>query len=133
MKDALLSEKDVKEIDKLVEKGIFLNRYEAIRAAIRVLVQLKSETENIIKGLSVVNSFLMDNLGDLPSADEPNIEEYKGLRVFKFPVKTIYENKTHLLGYIFVDANSFKIIEEISDSKERLIDAAKRIVEPNDS
>lgn len=128
----LFSEKEAKEIDKLIEKGIFLNRYEAIRVAVKVLIKLRTETENIIKGLSVVNSYLMDNFGDLPFADEPSIEEYKGLKLFKFPVKTVHENKYHLLGYIFVDGNSFRIIEEISDSKEKLMNAVKRIVEHND-
>jgi Arc/MetJ-type ribon-helix-helix transcriptional regulator len=129
---ALPSGKDVKEIDRLVEKGIFLNRHEAIKTAIRVLIQLRSEMENTIKGLSAVNSYLMDNFGDLPFADEPSIEEHKGLKVFKFPIKTMYKNKDYLLGHIFVDANSFEIIKEMSDSKEKLIDAAKKIVEHDD-
>lgn len=55
----LLSEEDVKNLDKLVEEGEI-----------------------------VVDNFLLDNIGDMTYAETPSIEIWKDKKVFKYPVKT---------------------------------------------
>lgn len=130
---ALLSEQDIEEIDKLVKQGIFPNREYVIRTAVKILVsQQASEIENMRKGMSIVNDFLMDNVGDLPWADEPTIEVWNGIKVYRYPIRTEYNKKVYNLGYISLDAKKLEIIKEISESKEKIIEVAESIEDTDD-
>jgi len=85
----LLSDEDVKNLNRLVEGG---------------------ET--------VVDNFLLDNIGDMTCAETPSIEIWKDKKVFKYPVKT--EQKKNTLGYVYIDPIDMTIIEELSDSAENI-------------
>lgn len=119
---ATLSEEDSKELDKLVEYGVFGDKSEAINISIKFLVKKETiKREDLTNGMAVVNSFLMDNLGDLPFASQPIIIQHNDKKGYMFPVKTrIGWDRTILLGFVCVDSVTFEIIPELSDSAEKL-------------
>lgn len=119
---AQLSEEEVKELDKLVDYGVFNNKDDAINVSIKLLIrQEEIKKDDLINGMATVNDFLMDNLGDLPFADEPVIIYHDNKKIYKFPVKTRLDwKKNILLGFICIDSETFEIIPEMSDSAEKL-------------
>lgn len=119
---AQLSEEEVKELDKLVDYGVFSNKNDAIDISIKLLIrQEEVGKEDLIKGMATVNDFLTDNLGDLPFAGEPLIIYHNDKKIYKFPVKTRLDwKKNILLGFVCVDSETFEIVPEMSDSAEKL-------------
>lgn len=115
----LLSDEDVKNLDELIEKGMFKSREEIVLKSIKFLSsQSVEDIKQMNKGELIVDDFLLDNIGDMTYADTPVIEIWNGRKVFKYPVKTEYKKIT--LGYICVDPVNTTIIDELSDSIEKM-------------
>lgn len=126
---AQLSEEDVKELDKLVDYGVFNNKDDAISVSIKLLIrQEEVKREDLIKGMKTVNGFLMDNIGDLPFPSYPLVTHHNNKKVYKFPIKTRIDwDKNILLGFMCVDSQTFEIIPELSDSAEKLNKVCEQI------
>ena len=68
----------------------------------------------------VVNGYLTDYVGDILSSGTPvrvivNSKEY-----YKVPVRGFFGEKYYTYGHIFVDCQTLKIDESISDSPKKI-------------
>ncbi|MBI2084316.1 MAG: hypothetical protein HYT70_01755 [Candidatus Aenigmarchaeota archaeon] len=98
----------------------------------KLSVQLSKEemndTENMRKideGGKEVDNFLLDNVGDMTYAGVPAVEIWRSKKLFKYPVKSEYKNQT--LGHIYIDPSNMQIIEDLSDSVEKIRNACAPI------
>lgn len=119
---AQLSEEDARNLDKLLDYGVFNTKNDAISFSVKLLIrQEEIKKEDLIKGMRTVNSFLMDNIGDLPFPSYPIIIYHNNEKIYKFPVKTRIDwDKNILLGFVCIDSETFEIVPDISDSAEKL-------------
>lgn len=115
----LLSDEETKNLDTLVEKGMFKSREDLILKSIKFLSsQSIEDIQKMNEGELVVDNFLLDNIGDMTYADTPSMEIWKDKKVFKYPIKSEY--KKIILGRICIDPANMSIIEELSDSIEKI-------------
>lgn len=128
----VLSEKDVMEIDKLIEQGVFLNRSDAIRTGLRYLLEIsKKELQDMEKIKQVraeVNEHLTIHVGDILSAGLPIKVVVEGKEFYRVPVRGVYNNIPHTYGYIFLDANTLELDKKLSDSPQQIHKNAEKIV-----
>lgn len=125
----LLSDEDVKNLDRLVNYGVFNSKNDAISISVKLLArQEEIKKEDLINGMRAVNGLLMDNIGDLPFPTYPLVIYHNNRKVYKFPIKTRIDwNRNLLIGFVCVDSETFEIIRDLSDSVEKLKNVCEKI------
>ena len=126
---ALLPAEDERELDKLVNYGVFNDKSDAIIISVKLLVrQDEIKKEDLIKCMRTVNKFLMDNIGDLPFPSYPLVIHHNSEKVYKFPIKTRIDwGKNMIIGFVCIGSGTFEIIPDISDSAEKLNKVCEKI------
>ena len=128
---ALLSAQDIEMIDRFVRRGIFLNRSDAIRAAVRMLPVMRRfslfdfSMSEMIK--ATVNRYLTLKVGDRTYAGEPKEVMKKGLLFYEVPVMISLDGVEKLLGRVYVDRTSIQVVKELSDSPKKLREKASEL------
>ena len=129
-----LSEQDLEKVDQLVKEGLFLNRNRVIQAGLENLLHLsKEDFKNMEEARSEVNAYLTGHVGDILSSGMPIRTIVNSKEFYKVPVRGFFDGKFYTYGYIFVDCQTLKIDEFISDSPQKIHKTAAKLTGNNES
>ena len=116
-----LEEQDLEKVDNLVKEGLFPNRNRVIQAGLENLLQLsKEDIKNMEEARTEVNGYLTIHVGDILSSGTPLRTIVNSKEYYKVPVRGFFEGKFYTYGHIFVDCQTLKIDESVSDSPKKI-------------
>ena len=123
-----LADQDLEKLDKLVKTGLFLDRQQVVKASLESLLQLPEEDIKKMKQVQAkINGYCDSHLGNMLGAGAPFKIAINDKEYFKVPIKGEYEGKVYTYGYLFVDAMTLTIDEQLSDSREKIHQTAREL------
>ena len=124
-----LEEQDLERVDKLVKIGMFSSRQQAVKVGLESLLQLSEEDlKKMREAQNKVNGYCDSHLGNMLGAGLPLKVVVDSKDYFKISIKGEYEDKVYTYGYLFVDAETLDVDEELSDSIEKIHETAKQLI-----
>lgn len=113
-------EQDIQKIDELVNRGVFLDRENAIKIILESFSELsEDEIKRMEKAKQIADMYLETYAGILLYAITPLKIVMDGREVYKIPVKT-EAGPNSIFGYVYVDAQTMEIDIDLSTGLESL-------------
>ena len=129
-----LEEQDLEKVERLLKTGIFLNSQQAVKAGLETLLELSDEDfEKMNQAQVKVNGYCDSKLGNMLGAGVPVKVVINGMEYFKVPVKGEYKDKIYTYGHLYVDVKTLAIDEQLSDSREKIHEVARRLIGHNEN